>query len=45
VILFATPEYNSSIPGQLKNAVDWACRPVNDALVELLHSAQQRRVV
>jgi chromate reductase len=26
-ILFATPEYNSSIPGQLKNAVDWASRP------------------
>jgi chromate reductase len=30
-ILFATPEYNSSIPGQLKNAVDWASRPVNEA--------------
>jgi chromate reductase, NAD(P)H dehydrogenase (quinone) len=26
-ILFATPEYNSSLPGQLKNAVDWASRP------------------
>lgn len=26
-ILFATPEYNSSIPGHLKNAVDWASRP------------------
>ena len=26
-ILIATPEYNSSIPGQLKNAVDWASRP------------------
>jgi chromate reductase, NAD(P)H dehydrogenase (quinone) len=26
-ILFATPEYNSSIPGVLKNAVDWASRP------------------
>lgn len=26
-ILFATPEYNSSIPGQLKNAIDWASRP------------------
>ena len=26
-ILFATPEYNSSMPGQLKNAVDWASRP------------------
>ena len=27
-LLFATPEYNNSIPGQLKNAVDWASRPV-----------------
>ena len=27
-ILFATPEYNSSVPGQLKNAVDWASRPL-----------------
>ena len=26
-LLFATPEYNSSIPGQLKNAVEWASRP------------------
>jgi chromate reductase, NAD(P)H dehydrogenase (quinone) len=27
-VLFATPEYNSSIPGVLKNAVDWASRPI-----------------
>jgi chromate reductase, NAD(P)H dehydrogenase (quinone) len=27
-VLFATPEYNSSIPGQLKNAIDWISRPV-----------------
>jgi chromate reductase, NAD(P)H dehydrogenase (quinone) len=26
-VLFATPEYNHSIPGVLKNAVDWASRP------------------
>ena len=27
-VLFSTPEYNSSIPGQLKNALDWVSRPV-----------------
>lgn len=26
-ILFATPEYNGSVPGGLKNAVDWTSRP------------------
>lgn len=26
-IVFATPEYNRSIPGVLKNAIDWASRP------------------
>lgn len=26
-ILISTPEYNHSIPGQLKNALDWASRP------------------
>src|SRR5213593_1551316 len=29
-ILIATPAYNSSIPGQLKNAIDWASRPFPD---------------
>ena len=27
-VLFSTPEYNSSIPGVLKNALDWASRPI-----------------
>jgi chromate reductase len=27
-VLFATPEYNSSVPGALKNALDWASRPL-----------------
>jgi chromate reductase len=30
-ILFATPEYNYSIPGVLKNAIDWASRPYGDS--------------
>jgi chromate reductase len=30
-ILFVTPEYNFSIPGVLKNAIDWASRPYGDS--------------
>ena len=30
-ILFATPEYNYSVPGVLKNAIDWASRPFGDS--------------
>ncbi len=30
VVLFSTPEYNHSLPGQLKNALDWVSRPVAD---------------
>ena len=30
-ILFATPEYNYSVPGVLKNAIDWASRPYGES--------------
>jgi chromate reductase len=32
-ILISTPEYNSSIPGQLKNVVDWLSRPVGKGAI------------
>jgi chromate reductase len=32
-ILFSTPEYNGSVPGGLKNAIDWASRPRQDAVL------------
>ncbi len=33
-VLISTPEYNSSIPGQLKNAVDWLSRPVREGAIQ-----------
>lgn len=31
-VLFVTPEYNRSIPGMLKNAIDWPSRPYGDSV-------------
>ncbi len=31
-VLFVTPEYNRSIPGVLKNAIDWASRPYGQSV-------------
>lgn len=33
-ILIVTPEYNYSVPGMLKNAIDWASRPYGDSAWE-----------
>ncbi|HEX7032868.1 MAG TPA: NAD(P)H-dependent oxidoreductase [Nitrososphaera sp.] len=33
-IMFVTPEYNYSVPGVLKNAIDWASRPYGDSAWE-----------
>ncbi|MFF3443746.1 NADPH-dependent FMN reductase [Streptosporangium sp. NPDC002721] len=32
-LLFVTPEYNRSIPGALKNAIDWATRPYGTSVL------------
>ncbi len=33
-VLVATPEYNASVPGALKNALDWASRPFPDNVLK-----------
>jgi chromate reductase len=38
-LLLAAPEYNHSIPGQLKNAIDWASRPAAASVLRFLPAA------
>src|SRR5947209_12663160 len=38
-VFFSTPEYNHSIPGQLKNAVDWLSRPAGSGALNGKHVA------
>jgi chromate reductase, NAD(P)H dehydrogenase (quinone) len=38
-LLIATPEYNQSIPGHLKNATDWASRPFPGSSLRFLPTA------
>jgi chromate reductase len=38
-VLFSTPEYNGSIPGTLKNALDWVSRPATSNVLRGKHVA------
>ena len=43
-VLFVTPEYNRSIPGALKNAIDWASRPLGAKLLRSHSGCRDRRI-
>ena len=43
-VLFVTPEYNRSIPGALKNAIDWASRPWGAKLLRSHSGCRDRRI-
>jgi len=43
-ILLVTPEYNYSIPGVLKNAIDWASRPPGDKPLSFRTTGQPKDV-
>ena len=43
-VLFITPEYNRSIPGALKNAIDWASRPWGQNSFDHIPADGDRRV-
>ena len=43
-LMFVTPEYNRSIPGALKNAIDWASRPWGQNSFEIGRASCRERV-